>query len=96
VRARTFSVRALMREEKLRAGRCPLSVICGRPGHRVAPNWRLAVTLSGGRLDPDHQIRGELTMPHTVTLHRVLTAPPEKVYRAFIEPDALAKWIPAR
>lgn len=33
-------------------------------------------------------------MPHSVQLHRVLTAPPEKVYRAFIEPDALAKWIP--
>jgi uncharacterized protein YndB with AHSA1/START domain len=33
-------------------------------------------------------------MPHTVRLHRVLTAKPEKVYRAFIEPDALAKWMP--
>lgn len=32
-------------------------------------------------------------MPHTVRLHRVLTANPEKVYRAFLEPDALAKWI---
>ncbi|WP_210544089.1 SRPBCC family protein [Rhodoferax sp. PAMC 29310] len=30
----------------------------------------------------------------TVTLHRVLRAPPEKVYRAFLEPDAMAKWIP--
>lgn len=33
-------------------------------------------------------------MPHTVRLHRVLAAPPEKIYRAFIEPDALAKWLP--
>ncbi|HPG04779.1 MAG: SRPBCC family protein [Methylobacteriaceae bacterium] len=33
-------------------------------------------------------------MPGTVRLHRVLTAPPEKVYRAFLEPDALAKWLP--
>ena len=33
-------------------------------------------------------------MPHTVRLHRVLAAKPEKVYRAFIEPDALAKWLP--
>jgi uncharacterized protein YndB with AHSA1/START domain len=32
-------------------------------------------------------------MPHTVRLHRVLTTRPEKVYRAFLEPDALAKWI---
>ena len=30
----------------------------------------------------------------TVTLHRVLRAPPEKIYRAFLEPAALAKWIP--
>jgi uncharacterized protein YndB with AHSA1/START domain len=33
-------------------------------------------------------------MPNTVRLHRVLTARPEKVYRAFIEPDAMAKWLP--
>jgi uncharacterized protein YndB with AHSA1/START domain len=30
----------------------------------------------------------------TVRLHRVLRAPPERVYRAFIEPEALARWIP--
>ncbi len=29
-----------------------------------------------------------------VTLHRVLTAKPEKIYRAFLDPDALAKWLP--
>ena len=29
-----------------------------------------------------------------ITLHRVLRAPPEKVYRAFLEADAMAKWIP--
>lgn len=33
-------------------------------------------------------------MPHTVRLHRVLTTTPEKLYRAFLEPDALAKWLP--
>ncbi len=33
-------------------------------------------------------------MPGTVHLHRVLTARPEKVYRAFVEADALAKWLP--
>ena len=33
-------------------------------------------------------------MPHTVKLHRVLATRPEKVYRAFIEADALAKWLP--
>jgi uncharacterized protein YndB with AHSA1/START domain len=33
-------------------------------------------------------------MPNTVRLHRVLATKPGKVYRAFIEPDALAKWLP--
>ena len=33
-------------------------------------------------------------MPNTVRLHRVLAAPPDKVYRAFIEGDAMAKWLP--
>lgn len=33
-------------------------------------------------------------MPSTVHLHRVLTTSPEKLYRAFIEADALAKWLP--
>ena len=30
----------------------------------------------------------------TVTLHRVLTAPPERIYRAMLDPDALAKFLP--
>ncbi len=33
-------------------------------------------------------------MPNTVGLHRVLATSPEKVYRAFLEPDALAQWLP--
>ena len=31
---------------------------------------------------------------HTIRLHRVLRAPPERVYKAFIDADALAKWMP--
>jgi uncharacterized protein YndB with AHSA1/START domain len=30
----------------------------------------------------------------TVRLHRVLRATPERVYRAFLDPDAMAKWLP--
>lgn len=30
----------------------------------------------------------------TIRLHRVLTAKPERVYRAFLNPDAMAKWLP--
>lgn len=31
---------------------------------------------------------------NTVRLHRVLRATPERIYRAFLNPDALAKWLP--
>ena len=30
----------------------------------------------------------------TVTLHRVLRAPAERIYRAFLDPDAMCKWLP--
>jgi uncharacterized protein YndB with AHSA1/START domain len=34
------------------------------------------------------------TATGTVRLHRVLRAPPERVYRAFLSPEALSKWLP--
>jgi uncharacterized protein YndB with AHSA1/START domain len=33
-------------------------------------------------------------MPNTIHLHRVLRAPPERIYRAFLEPEAMVKWLP--
>ena len=33
-------------------------------------------------------------MPNTVQFHRVLRAAPERVYRAFLDADAMAKWLP--
>lgn len=33
-------------------------------------------------------------MPNAVRLHHVLTAKPEKVYRAFLDADAMARWLP--
>ena len=33
-------------------------------------------------------------MPNTVRLHRVFRTSPEKVYRAFLDADAMAKWLP--
>jgi uncharacterized protein YndB with AHSA1/START domain len=30
----------------------------------------------------------------TIRLHRVFTAPPDRVYRAFLNPDAMVKWLP--
>lgn len=35
-----------------------------------------------------------MSSDHTVRLHRVLRAKPEKVYRAFLEPGTISKWIP--
>lgn len=31
---------------------------------------------------------------NTIRLHRVLRATPERIYRAFVDPDAMAKWLP--
>jgi uncharacterized protein YndB with AHSA1/START domain len=33
-------------------------------------------------------------MPNTVQFHRVLRSTPERVYRAFLDPDAMVKWLP--
>jgi uncharacterized protein YndB with AHSA1/START domain len=33
-------------------------------------------------------------MPSTIHLHRVLRATPERVYRAFLDPNAMVKWLP--
>lgn len=33
-------------------------------------------------------------MPSTIRLHRVFRATPERVYRAFLDPDAMVKWVP--
>lgn len=35
-----------------------------------------------------------MSTPGTVRLHRVFTAPPERVYRAFLEPGAVVRWLP--
>jgi uncharacterized protein YndB with AHSA1/START domain len=40
-------------------------------------------------------VKGEHIMTTgTVNLHRVLRTTPERIYRAFLEPDAIAKWLP--
>jgi uncharacterized protein YndB with AHSA1/START domain len=43
----------------------------------------------------DSRGEGVTTMStNTIRLHRVLRAPAERVYRAFLDPDAMAKWLP--
>jgi uncharacterized protein YndB with AHSA1/START domain len=39
-------------------------------------------------------MKGGYIMTGTVHLHRILRTTPEKIYRAFLEPDAIAKWLP--
>ena len=34
-----------------------------------------------------------MSMSNTVKLHRVFSAPPERVYKAFLDPDAIVKWM---
>jgi uncharacterized protein YndB with AHSA1/START domain len=36
----------------------------------------------------------ETAMPSTIRLHRVLNSKPERVYRAFLDPEAKVKWLP--
>jgi hypothetical protein len=33
-------------------------------------------------------------MPSTINLYRVFKAPPRRVYKAFVDPDSMAKWLP--
>jgi uncharacterized protein YndB with AHSA1/START domain len=44
------------------------------------------------RVRPD--VERSLMSTGTVRLHRVLRAPPERVYRAFLDPEAMVKWLP--
>jgi uncharacterized protein YndB with AHSA1/START domain len=54
---------------------------------------RLALSAHPAR--PSPLFATETTMPaNTLRFHRVLRAPPARIYRAFLDPDALAKWLP--
>jgi uncharacterized protein YndB with AHSA1/START domain len=62
--------------------------------------WRHKASIRAHRqienqYSPNGELKGELLMPSgIIRLHRVLRAKPERVYRAFLEPDAVAKWLP--
>ena len=62
---------------------------------RVA-GWRLEHTEAD--LPQQSDVYGnaieEETMPNTVRFHRVLRATPERIYRAFLDADAMVKWLP--
>jgi uncharacterized protein YndB with AHSA1/START domain len=84
------------------------STIHANPFSKRLSIWRCAVRLTnegktyGDRNAKDHVVcvvsrryllKGE-HMPSTIRLHRVLQATPERVYRAFLDPDAMVKWLP--
>jgi uncharacterized protein YndB with AHSA1/START domain len=43
---------------------------------------------------PSNFTERQIMATGTVRLHRVLRSPPERVYRAFLDPDAMARWLP--
>ena len=51
-------------------------------------------TAHSGRFSLRIATRSPLTMPSTVRFHRVLRAPAQRVYRAFLDGDAMVKWLP--
>src|SRR3954465_6176269 len=59
---------------------------------RLVFRWQVAAA-DRRPVFPEMQTRS-LKMPNTVRFHRVLRAPPERVYRAFLDADAKAKWLP--
>lgn len=46
------------------------------------------------RRTEDSETKTSMTTNNTVRLHRVLRATPERVYRAFLDADAMVKWLP--
>lgn len=69
--------------------------------HRADSKWRAGVCGSPYASHPSSYIQRPflhfqiLFMPtNSVRLHRVLRAAPERIYRAFLDADAMAKWLP--
>jgi uncharacterized protein YndB with AHSA1/START domain len=60
---------------------------------RAVPEIILA-QFGGSRSAGPNSLYKEQRMPSTVRFHRVLRATPERVYRAFLDADAMAKWLP--
>ena len=62
--------------------------------HNLAHLRRYLKTLFTQSRDSERKESLAMATTNTVRLHRVLAAKPDKVYRAFLEPDAMARWLP--
>jgi uncharacterized protein YndB with AHSA1/START domain len=58
------------------------------------PNLKLATPIAAAERNDMSKEAQPVAATNTVRLHRVLTAKPERIYRAFLDADALAKWLP--
>src|SRR4051812_31535854 len=68
------------------------AVAAGALGYYTASERAWIVGLAD---PPDSQRRAAMADgTNTIRLHRVLKAPAERVYRAFLDPAAMAKWLP--
>mgnify|MGYP003694739905 CR=1 FL=1 len=65
-----------------------------RNSRRVGSPLRGEISEELARGACPHIERRMIMSTGTVRFHRVLTAPPERVYRAFLDADAMAKWLP--
>jgi uncharacterized protein YndB with AHSA1/START domain len=54
----------------------------------------LAVSTPSGNATRSNRLQEQQIMSNTVRFHRVLKTTPDKVYKAFLDPDAMAKWLP--
>src|SRR5262249_39807862 len=71
------------------------------PGNRRANSWPRSHRCRHRNRSPETQpiiyaprTRNESMSTNTIRLHRVLKAKPEKIYRAFLDADAMVKWLP--
>jgi uncharacterized protein YndB with AHSA1/START domain len=75
--------------DPIRADRWPLFLLESRD------DCARAVSLRDQKSEERQDDAGEEEeMPNTVQFHRVLRATPERVYRAFLDADAMVKWLP--
>jgi uncharacterized protein YndB with AHSA1/START domain len=82
---RSLVIRTALDDARLQASSRHALAELSRLQQRQAPVYAAASPMPS---------KGPAMPTGTVRLHRVLRAPPEKLYRAFLDADALAKWLP--